>query len=43
MVGNSNENTNFSHEFLLTNRQVVNIRKASAKNTSTDIKLSETQ
>ena len=28
---------------MLTNRQVVNIRKAFAKNTSTDIKLSKTQ
>ena len=43
MVGNSNDNTNFSHELLLTNRQVENIRKAFAKNTSTDIKLSTTQ
>ena len=43
MVGNSNDNTNFSHELLLTNRQVANIRKAFAKNTSTDIKLSKTQ
>ena len=41
MVGNSNDNTNFPHELLLTNRQVANIRKA--KNTSTDIKLSKTQ
>ena len=43
MVGNSNDNTNFSHELLLTNRQVANIRKAFTKNTSTDIKLSKTQ
>ena len=43
MVGNSSDNTNFSHELLLTNRQVTNIRKAFAKNTSTDIKLSKTQ
>ena len=42
MVGNSND-TNFPHELLLTNRQVANIRKAFAKNTSTDIKLSKTQ
>ena len=39
MVGNSNDNTNFSHELLLTNRQVANIRKTFAKNRSTDIKL----
>ena len=43
MVGNSNNNTNFPHELLLTNRQVANICKAFAKNTSTDIKLSKTQ
>ena len=43
MVGNSNDNTNFTHELLLTNRQVANIQKAFAKNTSTDIKLSKTQ
>ena len=41
MVGNSNDNTNFPHELLLTNRQVANIRKAFAKNTLTDIKLSK--
>ena len=43
MVGNSNHNTNFPNELLLTNRQVANIRKAFAKNTSTDIKLSKAQ
>ena len=43
MVGNSNDNTNFPHELLLTNRQVENICKAFAKNTSIDIKLSKTQ
>ena len=43
MVGNSNDNTNFPHELLLTNRQVANIRKAFAENTLTDIKLSKTQ
>ena len=42
MVGNSNDNTNFPNEILLTNRQVTNVRKAFAKNTSTDIKLSKT-
>ena len=42
MVGNSNDNTNFSNELLLTNGQVANIRKAFAKNTSIDIKLSKT-
>ena len=43
MVSNSNDNTNFPHELLLTNRQVANIRKAFAKNISTDVKLSKTQ
>ena len=43
MVGNSNDNTNFPHEFLLTDRQVGNIRKAFANHLSTDIKLSKTQ
>ena len=43
MIGNSDDNTNFLHELLLTNRQVPNLRKAFAKNTSTDIKLSKTQ
>ena len=43
MVGNTNDNTNFPNELLLTNRQVANIHKAFAKNTSIDIKLSKTQ
>ena len=43
MVGNSNDNTNFRNELLLTNRQVANIRKAFANHSSTDIKLSKTQ
>ena len=43
VVGNSNDNTNFPHELLLTNRQVANIRKAFANHSSTDIKLSKTQ
>ena len=43
MVTNSNDDTNFPHDLLLNNRQVANIRKAFAKNTSTDIKLSKTQ
>ena len=41
MVGNSNDNINFPHELLLTNRQVANIRYAN--HLSTDIKLSKTQ
>ena len=34
MVGNSDDETNFPHKFLLTNRQVANLRKAFAKNPS---------
>ena len=43
MIGNSDDNANFPHELLLTNRQVANLRKAFAKNKSTDIMLSKTQ
>ena len=43
MIGNSGDNTNFPHELLLTYRQVSKLRKAFAKNTSTDIKLSKIQ
>ena len=43
MVGNSNDNTNFPHELLLSNKQVANIRKAFTDHLSTDIKLSKTQ
>ena len=43
MVGNSNDNTNFPYELLLTNRQIENIRKAFANHLSADIKLSKTQ
>ena len=43
MVGNSNDNINFPHELLLTNRQVTNIRKVFANYLSTDIKLSKAQ
>ena len=38
MVGNSNDNTNFPHKLLLTDRQVANIRKASSNNLSRDVK-----
>ena len=43
MIGNADDETNFPHELLLTNRQVANLRKAFDNNTSTDIKLSKTQ
>ena len=38
-----NNETNFPHELLLTNRQVPNLRKSFTNNSSTDIKLSKTQ
>ena len=43
MVSNLNDNINFPHELLLTNRQVANVRKAFANHSSIDIKLSKTQ
>ena len=43
MIGNSDDEANFQHKLLLTNRQVANIRKAFANHTSSDIKLSKTQ
>ena len=41
MIGDNE--TNFPHQLLLTNRQVANICKAFANNSSIDIKLSKTQ
>ena len=41
MIGDNE--TNFPHELLLTNRQVLNLRKAFANLSSADIKLSNTQ
>ena len=41
MIGDNE--TNFPHKLLLTNRQVANLRKSFANNSSTDIKLSKTQ
>ena len=43
MTANSDDETNFRHELVLTNRQVANLRKAFANNSSADIKLSKTQ
>ena len=37
----SDDDTNFPHKLLLTNRQVTNLRKAFANKSSTDIKLSK--
>ena len=41
MIGDNE--SNFPHKLLLTNRQVSNLRKAFANHSSTDIKLSKTQ
>ena len=41
MISNSDDDANFPHKLLLTNRQVANIRKAFANHTSTDIKFSK--
>ena len=43
MVSNSEDEINFPHKLLLTNRQVANLCKAFANHTSTDIKMSKTQ
>ena len=43
MIVNSNDETNFPHKLLLTNRQVTNIRTAFANYLSADIKLSKAQ
>ena len=43
IIGNSDDETKFPHKLLLTNKQVANLRKAFANNSSTDIKLLKTQ
>ena len=43
MVGNSDNETNFAHKLLLTNRQILSLRKAFANHTSVDMKLSKAQ
>ena len=43
MIGSSDDEANFPHKLLLTNRQVANIRKAFAIHISTNIKLSKAQ
>ena len=42
VVGDSNDENNFPHKLLLTNTQVLRLRKAFANNTSANIKLSKT-
>ena len=43
MIADSNDETNFPHELLLTDRQISGIRKAFSNNSSVDIKFSKTQ
>ena len=43
MIGDSNDQTNFTHELLLTDRQVSSIRKSFSNNSSVHIKFSKTQ
>ena len=43
MIGNSDDETNFPHKLLLTDRQVSHLCNAFSNNSSTDIKLSKTQ
>ena len=42
-IGDSNDEANFPHELLLTDRQISSIRKAFSNNSSADIKFSKTQ
>ena len=43
IVGNSDDETNFPHKLLLTNRQTLSLRKAFNNHTSADIKFSKAQ
>ena len=43
VIDNPDDEANFPHKLLLTNRQVANFRKAFANHTSTDIKLPKAQ
>ena len=43
MIGNSNDETNFSHKLLLDNTQVSRLREAFANNSSANITISKTQ
>ena len=43
VIGHSDDESNFPHKSLLTNRQVANLRKAFANYLSADIKLLKTQ
>ena len=43
MIGNSDDETNFQHKLLFTNREVANLHKSFANNSSISTKLSKTQ
>ena len=43
MIGDSDDETDFPHKLLLTNRKVANLRKAFTNYLSADIKLLKTQ
>ena len=43
MVGDSNDDNDFSHKLLLTNTQVLKLHKTFANGSSANIKLSKTQ
>ena len=43
MICNSDNETNFPHKLLLTNKQVANLQTTFANNSSTDINLSEAE
>ena len=43
IIGDSNDEINFPHKLLLTDRQVSKLRKAFVNNSSTNEKLSKTQ
>ena len=43
MIGDSNDETNFPHELLLTERHISSIRKAFSNNSTIDVKFSKTQ
>ena len=43
MIGNSDDEANFPHKLLLTNRQTLSLRKTFNNHTSVDIKFSKAQ
>ena len=43
MIGKSDDKSNFPHELLLTNREVANLCKSFANNSSANIELSKTK